>query len=215
VGVKVNQVIAGSPAADCSITQRVDGEYKLQGNMSLAPGDLILYANGKAVRSAADLNRIISTVPRNGFLFLKGLDATKGLKLAYAASTKLDRDGQSLPIPSPQFPDNLDLQKAKSLLGRRIGVSVKENDGVGVVIGEIFAGTPALNFVLQTANGNQRVALAPNDFIAFVNDEPVHTERDLLKIVSRLEPGSTLRIAGLDQSTSWQTPFQGYLIVGQ
>jgi S1-C subfamily serine protease len=217
VGVKVGQVFPGSPAADCSVTEKVNGEVKRMANATLAPGDLIVFAQGRPVRSAAELNQIITTVRRNNELRLEGLDATKGWKVAYTAYTQLDRDGPAPKVypVAPSDPGSLNLQPPRGLLGRRVGIAVNENDGVGVVIGEVFADTPAVRFVVRTANGEQANSLAPNDLIVFANDQPVRSERGLLQIISGLAPGSALRIAGLDQSTNWQTPFQGYLIIGQ
>ncbi len=180
-GVVVQDVIAGSPAADAN----------------LQPGDVIKKYDGREVKTFPELSRLVSQTDLNKKIELEVERNGKSMKVEtqlreqpinYQSARSIPSQPQPGIVPrgppSPQNPPEDDLQDEAPL--------------AGVQVGEL---TPELAQRLDLPNGVRGVVvtsvddpsgeLRKGDVIEEVNQQPVASVKDYRQVVSSLDPNDT------------------------
>ncbi|WP_165231815.1 PDZ domain-containing protein [Aquisphaera insulae] len=112
-----------------------------------------------------------------------------------------------------QTPQAFSLGSSAALLSpkrSRFGAWLSDNYGFGVVILAITPGSPASRIDRlngRVNNDNERWSFVPGDLILEANGQQIHEIRQLASIIDGLEPGSRLKLVGLDAGSRWREAF--------
>ncbi len=93
----------------------------------------------------------------------------------------------------------------------RLGVSGKDNYGVGIVVTEVIPDSVATQVTLR--GSEDRIPIEEGDLILFYDNQLIQSYDSFFKYVRSLPSGSVLWIAGL-RGPNWQEPFEGRVYIG-